>query len=69
MCDSNFLPAMCTNIQNACQDFPKRAAQVTSQFGLETKDFNELDQRMKNDMLFRFRVQREIRRIERRNNE
>ena len=60
MCDTSVVAAMSKQIQNACQEFPKAAAQIALQYGLESQDFNDLEEKMRKDSLFRYRVKREV---------
>eukprot|EP00607_Mallomonas_marina_P008661 CAMPEP_0182424878 /NCGR_PEP_ID=MMETSP1167-20130531/11148_1 /TAXON_ID=2988 /ORGANISM="Mallomonas Sp, Strain CCMP3275" /LENGTH=207 /DNA_ID=CAMNT_0024605029 /DNA_START=378 /DNA_END=1001 /DNA_ORIENTATION=- len=64
MCDPASLPAMSRCIQTACAEFPKIALQIVTQYGLEPEDFNELDAKMKTDALFRFRVRKEVEKVD-----
>eukprot|EP01041_Mallomonas_annulata_P007517 gene7517-15380_t len=64
MCDVTNIPLMSKPIQNACADFPKCASQLVTQYGLETEEFNGLKEKMTKDPLFRFRVKREVSKVE-----
>jgi hypothetical protein len=66
MCDPDMLPAMCSDVRGACAAFPSVVNQVTSDCGVPLKDFYSLNNRWKRNPVFRFRVQREIESIDRR---
>ena len=65
MCDPDMLPAMCSEVRGACETFPAVVSAVAGDCGLSLGDFNALNVRLKKDPLFRFRVQQEISRIDR----
>ncbi len=64
MADPEYLPAMCPSIQKACTEFPLLASKIIAAYGFHAEDFNTLHQKMENNALFRYRVQREIKKIE-----
>jgi len=65
MSDPEILPAMNPIIQKLSQEFPKTASRIISQNGLHIEEFNSLQDRVDKNILFRYAVQSEIRRIER----
>jgi hypothetical protein len=60
MCDVDVLPAMCPTIRHACETFPRSAEAILAHHGLDTTEFNTLQERVKSDMLFRWRVQMKV---------
>lgn len=60
MCEPSIQSCMCKTIQTACQEFPKTAVQIISQYGFDSAEFNALDNKVKKDLLFRYRVNREL---------
>ena len=64
MCDPDMLPAMCGEVRAACEAFPAVVSTVAKDCGVSLADFNALNLRLKKDAIFRFRVQQEILRID-----
>lgn len=64
MCDPDICPAMCSQVQSACSEFPRIASKVVSQYGLRLDEFESLNLRTKNDFIFRLRVQHTINTID-----
>lgn len=66
MCDPDLLPAMCNDVRCACEAFPSVVSTVVGDCGVTLSDFYALNSRWKQNPVFRFRVQREIEKIDRR---
>ena len=64
MCDPDVLPAMCPTVKHACETFPRSAEAILSHHGLETSEFNTLQERLNNDMIFQWRVQMKIKSLD-----
>ena len=65
MADPDIQPAMNQLIQRACQDFPKAAQIIIANHGFKTEDFNKLQEKVEKNFFFRYKVQREIKHLER----
>jgi hypothetical protein len=65
MCDPELRPLMCRQVQNACQMYPTVASRVTEYHGLANARFDELYAQTNRNPLFRFQVNRELKRLER----
>lgn len=64
MCDPDLYPAMCSRLQDACSSFPKTVGTVVSQYGLGMDEFDKLNDKMKKNFFFRFKVQNAINKLE-----
>jgi len=65
MCDPEILPAMCSSVQTACEKFPRAVATISASQGVSVADFTRLNDRVKRNLLFRLRVQKECNKIAR----
>lgn len=63
MADPRLRPAMCPAIQRACQEFSTHAQDIISKVGLSEEEFNALQRKQQRDVVFRWGVQRELRRV------
>lgn len=63
MCDPDVQPAMCPTIRNACSTFPHSAEAIIKHHGLDTTEFNALQQKLQSDFFFRVRVQMTVNKI------
>ena len=63
MCDPEILPAMCSSVQGACEKFPRTVATMAAAQGVSIGDFTRLNDRVRKDLFFRLRVQREVTKI------
>ena len=63
MCDSDVQPAMCPTIKNACATFPQSAEAIIKHHGLDTTEFNILQQKLQSDIFFRMRVQMTVKKL------
>ena len=64
MCDPDLMPAMCSEVRCACEAFPNTISTVVGDCGVSLSDFHSLNRRWKRNPLFRYRVQREIDKID-----
>lgn len=64
MCDPDILPVMCKQVQAACQSFPNVVTKVVEYYGLEPATFEKLFDKHNKDPIYRFKVHREIDKIE-----
>ena len=64
MCDPDVRPVMCKQVQVACQVFPTIITKVVEYYDLSPEKFDELYSRHTNNPVYRFRVHREIEKIE-----
>lgn len=64
MADPEYLPAMCPTIQKACKDFPNLASFIIRRNGLHVEEFNTLQEKLTKNVVYRFQVQREIEKLE-----
>jgi Domain of unknown function (DUF4168) len=58
-------PLLDSNVRSAIDSFPVEASNVVHQFGLNNHEFNELLRKTNASVLFRWKVLRNIRKIER----
>lgn len=64
MADPEFLPAMNPLIQKACRSFSEVANDIIRRNGLYVEEFNDLQEKVERNAFYRFRVQNEIRKLE-----
>lgn len=64
MCDPDVRPVMCKQVQAACSVFPTIVNKVVDYYDLPTTKFEELYEKHSSNAIFRFRVHREIEKIE-----
>jgi hypothetical protein len=63
--DPRLLPLLDTTVRNRIQQFPIAASKIVHRFGLNNDEFNELLQRTRSSVFFRWKVLRNIVSIER----
>ena len=68
MCSPETCPVMSKTIQNACQEFPKSAINLVSQHGFDLEEFSELQDKLKVDAVFRYRVKNQINKVNKEKN-
>ena len=64
MCDPDVRPVMCKQVQTACQVFPSIVTKVVEHYDIPAVKFEELFERHNSNPIYRFRVLREIEKIE-----
>jgi hypothetical protein len=55
---------MCKQVQVACQIFPSVVSKVINYYGIPNETFDQLFEKHESDIIYRYRVHREINRIE-----
>ena len=60
MCEESTLPVMSKSVQKACLNFPPIANSVVSQYDLNMDRFDQLKMKMKRNVLFGLKVNREL---------
>lgn len=64
MCDPEIMPIMCKQVQAACQVFPSIITKVIDYYNLPIETFDELYEKHDNNVIYRFRVISEIKKLE-----
>ena len=68
MCEPSTLPVMAKSVQRACLNFPPIASSVVRQYDLDMDRFEQLKRKMKRNLLFGLKVNRELYKDSDRNN-
>lgn len=63
MCDPDLQSSFAPPIRRACAEFPLIAEKVVRRNGLSAEEFNELQHKLDHNLLFRLKVQNEIRKL------
>lgn len=63
MADPDYLPAMCPLIQQTCTNFPHLAGKIVLLNGLPIEEFNNLQDKLRSNMFFRYQIQQELSRL------
>lgn len=63
ICDPDLQSSFAPPIRRACAEFPLIAEKVMQRNGLGAEEFNELQHKLDRNMWFRFKVQREIKKL------
>lgn len=64
MSDPDLQPALSPVIVKANNDFPKIVTQIITAYGMSIEDFNNFHEKLDKNVIFRYKVQSEIKKIE-----
>ena len=64
LCDDDVLPLMSPKVRDVCANFPKQAAEIVENQGVDYADFERLLDKAQKNPLFRWRLQRTVRHLE-----
>lgn len=60
MCDPNVLPLLSPKVRAVCEAFPLQAEDIVRKYGLNSDEFNEMLAKAKKDLLFQWKVKKEM---------